>query len=104
MSQSQAGCQNVGSRLDRSETPTPTRVTMNQVTVTVRTDPTFAVTEQKVTFTFPPGLRPYFQHRRYDVSRDDQRFITFRQVGLGGEIELIVVENFFEELKAKVGN
>ncbi len=41
------------------------------------------------------------------VSRDDQRFITYRNTGAGegaDATQLIVVENFLEELKAKVGN
>jgi len=75
------------------------------VAATVRTDPTFAVVERRVLFTVPSGIPNYSEHPRYDVSRDDQRFIMFRTVGIGeGPSELIVVENFFEELKAKVGN
>ena len=72
---------------------------------TVRTDPTFAVVERRVLFTVPSGIPNFLEHPRYDVSRDDQRFIMFRTVGTGERpSKLIVVENFFEELKAKVGN
>ncbi len=35
---------------------------------------------------------------------DDQRFVMMRNPGDVEASELIVVENFFEELKAKVGN
>ena len=35
---------------------------------------------------------------------DDQRFVMIRNIGEQNAGELIVVENFFEELKAKVGN
>ncbi len=35
---------------------------------------------------------------------DDQRFVMIRNLGGQEASELIVVENFFEELKAKVGN
>ncbi len=77
------------------------------VAATVRTEPTFTVVERRVLFTFPAGLANYFPNARYDVSSDDQRFITYRPAGAGEAVdatELIVVENFFEELKAKVGN
>jgi hypothetical protein len=77
------------------------------VAATVRTDPTFTVVERRVLFTFPAGLPNYFPNARYDVSRDGQRFLTYRNAGAGEGAdagELIVVENFFEELKAKVGN
>ncbi len=42
--------------------------------------------------------------RQYDVTPDDQRFVMIRNLGAEEASELIVVENFFEELKAKVGN
>ncbi len=77
------------------------------VAATVRTEPAFTVLERRVLFTFPVGFANYFQNPRYDVSPDDQRFITYRSTGAGegaDAIELIVVENFLEELKAKVGN
>ncbi len=35
---------------------------------------------------------------------DDQRFVMIRNIEEQEASELIVVENFFEELKAKVGN
>ncbi len=40
----------------------------------------------------------------YDVTQDDQRFVMVRRKDRGDESEIIVVENFFEELKVKVGN
>ncbi len=41
----------------------------------------------------------------YDVTPNDQRYVMIRVQGEGvtDDVELIVVENFFEELKAKVG-
>ncbi len=39
----------------------------------------------------------------YDVTPDDQRFVMIRNLGAEEATELIVVENYFEELKAKVG-
>ncbi len=43
----------------------------------------------------------------FDISPDDQRFLMVRAAGIGDEgpaSALILVENWFEELKAKVGN
>ncbi len=40
----------------------------------------------------------------YDVAPDDQRFVVIRERTDGDTEELIVVENWLEELKAKVGN
>ena len=42
-------------------------------------------------------------HRAYDVMADDQRFLMIRLGGSGYVGDLIMVQNFFEELKAKVG-
>ena len=41
----------------------------------------------------------------YDVSPDDQRFVMLRiGVGLGSDSELILVENWAEELREREGN
>ncbi len=47
----------------------------------------------------------FARHQTFDVAPDDQRFVMIRRDGGDGQddLELIVVENFFEELKAKVG-
>ena len=75
------------------------------VAATVRTDPTFTVVERHALFTVPPVRSSGSRHAHYDVARDDQRFLMYRLAGAGeGAAQLIVVENFFEELKAKVGN
>ena len=50
------------------------------------------------------GYRLSRLRQQYDVTPDDQRFVMIRLGGSGNAGELIVVENFFEELKAKVGN
>ncbi len=66
---------------------------------TVTDDPTLAVGQQDVLFSMADYLtsngRPM-----YDVSPDDQRFVMLR-VGAEGtdNTELILVENFFEELR-----
>jgi Tol biopolymer transport system component len=75
------------------------------VAVAVTTSPVFAIRESEVLFDPSPwraagvGWRTY-----YDVTPDDQRFIMVRDVGRPEPVEVILVENFFEELKQKVGN
>ena len=65
---------------------------------------TFAVGEQRALFS-TNGYRASTVHATYDVTADDEQFVMIRLGGSGNEGgELIVVENFFEELKAKVGN
>ena len=53
------------------------------------------------------GFLSTSRHQWYDVTADGQRFVMIRN-RVSEEVEaaseLIVVENFFEELKAKVGN
>ncbi len=39
----------------------------------------------------------------YDMTADDQRFVMIRDVEALVEADLVIVQNFFEELKAKVG-
>ena len=72
----------------------------------VVTRPTFEVRSLQVLFDSSPyTFNP--DNRLYAISPDDQRFLLFRVDVFGDdrpEPELIVVENFFEELKAKVGN
>ena len=49
------------------------------------------------------GSAPLAFHTLSDISPDDQRFVMLRQVQ-AEQGELIWVTNFFEELKAMVGN
>ncbi len=50
------------------------------------------------------GYRRAEVHQQYDVTPDDQRFVMIRSIrDAEAADELIVVENFFEELKASVG-
>ena len=63
------------------------------------------VGDRKVLF----PVEQYFgsvNYTSYDVSGDDQRFLMMRAFGAGdvGASAVIIVENWFEELKAKVGN
>ncbi len=64
---------------------------------------TFVTGERRVLFSIQ-GFRRSLGHPFYDVTPDDQRFVMIRNLGGQEASELIVVENFFEELKAKVGN
>jgi hypothetical protein len=41
-------------------------------------------------------------HRQYDVSPDDRRFLMIRERGGGERTNLILVDNWFQELIAKV--
>jgi hypothetical protein len=70
--------------------------------VGVQTEPTFATLEVRELFS-TQGYFPFATHRSYDVAADDQRFVMIREPQAEA-YQLIVVENFFEELKAKVGN
>ena len=71
--------------------------------VEVLPGPTFVTGERRVLFSMQ-GYRSNPQHQQYDVTPDGQRFVMIRNRGVEETSELIVVENFFEELKAKVGN
>ncbi len=73
------------------------------ISVEVLPGATFVTGERRVLFS-TQGFRGSRNHQRYDVTPDDQRFVMIRNPGSQEAVELIVVENFFEELKAKVGN
>jgi hypothetical protein len=44
------------------------------------------------------------RHRQYDISPDDQEFVMLRMNGPAVSSELILVENWFEELRQRMGN
>ncbi len=71
--------------------------------VEVLPGPTFVTGERRALFS-TQGFRSASGHQQYDVTPDDQRFVMIRNPVADEASELIVVENFFEELKAKVGN
>ena len=48
------------------------------------------------------GYRAARNRQQYDVTPDDRRFLMIREFGNSGE-ELVYVENWFEELKGKMG-
>ncbi len=66
----------------------------------------FAVTDRTVLFTIPSDIlfRQGEQYSLYDVASDDRRFVMLRAVDVQDSApELILVENWVEELKAKAG-
>ena len=75
----------------------------NLMVVEVLQGVTFVAGAQRVLFS-TQGFRSSPFHQFYDVMPDDQRFVMIRNRDVEDVGELIVVENFFEELKAKVGN
>ena len=48
------------------------------------------------------GFRDARNRQQYDVSPDDSRFLMIRELGGGESREVIYVENWLTELKAKV--
>ena len=74
----------------------------NWIVATVRTDPAFRV-ESRVPFAATPGFVASPQTRHFDISPDDQRLLTLRIVG-GVDDELILVDNWTEELRERAGN
>ena len=73
------------------------------MSVDVAPGATFVTGERRVLFSVE-GFRSSHLEQQYDVTPDDQRFVMFRRSTANQNRELIVVENFFEALKAKVGN
>jgi serine/threonine-protein kinase len=72
------------------------------VVAEIITEPMFSIGEQRVLFSSRPYERDA-NHRAYDVSADDQRFVMIRQTALGASgAKLVLVENWFEELKERM--
>ena len=72
------------------------------VAVQVSASPSFSWDRQDVLFSTADYLRGA-DHPQYDVSPDDQRFVMVRIEG-AADTELILVENWFEELMERVPN
>ena len=76
------------------------------IAAVVETSPTFRVRDRDVLFGLGPGyiLSPS-ELTAYDVTPDDQRFLMVRSVQdpRSASVRMILVQNFFEELKQKVG-
>jgi eukaryotic-like serine/threonine-protein kinase len=75
--------------------------TGDMVAAEITTAPAFAVGSQTVLF---PGSAFGLDdsHRQYDVSADDRRFLMLRERGGGERGNLVFVDNWFQELTAKV--
>jgi hypothetical protein len=71
------------------------------VAVQVRTEPVFSKVSSRVLFGGGEFGNTWL-HPTYDVARDDQRFLMWRSVGQAPPDRLILVQNFFEELRQKV--
>jgi hypothetical protein len=71
------------------------------VAVPVNTTPTFSVGRPVPLFQAGGFLSSISNETQYDVSKDDRRFIMIRPVANNTPDKLIVVDNWFEELKGK---
>ena len=74
------------------------------VAVEVETEPTFSPGRSTVLFSAVEFGRNVNNHPMYDVTPDGERFIMIRQGGGDVRGSLILVQNFFEELKERVPN
>jgi hypothetical protein len=73
---------------------------VNLVTVEVKTSPIFSL--GRSTPLFPAaGYDSLIWSPRYAVAPGDRRFLMIRAVAASAPDKLIVVDNWFEELKAK---
>jgi hypothetical protein len=74
---------------------------LNLVALQVLPGESFTTGEPRVLFNTEP-YRMDTEYSAYDVAPDDQRFvmIRMRDEAAQDDLELIVVENFFEELTA----
>ncbi len=75
----------------------------NLMSATVLPGSTFVTGARQLLFSLD-GFRLDVFHPQYDVSPDGERFVMIRHRGAETAGELVLVQNFFEELKAKVGN
>jgi serine/threonine-protein kinase len=79
------------------------------VAAQIETTPSFRVVEHEALFRFPAGVVPQVVKGWYDVDLGDERFLMARPAQFGTDesesrVELILVENFLEELKVRVPN
>ena len=72
----------------------------NLVAVEVKTAPTLLLGRSTTLFS-AAGLAADANHRQYAVAPDDRRFLMIRALGAVDTDKLVVVDNWFEELKAK---
>ncbi|UCG88219.1 MAG: serine/threonine-protein kinase, partial [Gemmatimonadota bacterium] len=76
------------------------------VAAEVETDPAFRVTQRRVLFELSPDFVIDSMHTAHDISPDDRRFIMVRRVAMPETLqpELVVVDNFFDWVRERVGN
>jgi serine/threonine-protein kinase len=78
------------------------------VAAQIDTDSGFQVTEREILFTVPRGFRTSSDNILFDVSPDGQRFLMARTPDLAGgggtPIQTMLINNFFQVLKDRVGN
>lgn len=75
------------------------------VAAQIETEPSFRVGERRVLFRIDAQYILGDRTTQYDVSPDDEQFLMARVFGETGDPnQLIVVENWFEELDARVGH
>ncbi len=81
---------------------TPANEMMSAV---VLTRPTFTVAERRVLFQFGADFVMTRVYTSYDITPDDQRFVIVRNVSAQREerMQLILIENWLEELHEKMG-
>ncbi len=75
--------------------------------VSLRTDPTLEAKTPTVLFEGSYSYGRYDLTPQYDVSPDDQQFVMVKESSDAGErplTQIIVVQNWFEELKRLVPN
>ena len=73
------------------------------VAVQVTGDPTFEAGRQVELFSMA-GYMTGSGTAMYDLTLDDQRFVMARIEDAGFDVELVVVQNWFEELRQRMGN
>ena len=76
------------------------------VAAEVETDSGFRVLERETLFTLGPDYLLNEATDFYDIAPDDQQFLMGRRGGVasGADSRFILVQNFFEVLKERVGN
>jgi hypothetical protein len=70
------------------------------VSAEVHLTPSFSIGQQRVLFSAVQYLQLGFI-QSYDVTPDDRRFVMMREGAPSEQSELILTENWFQELKAR---
>jgi len=79
--------------------------TRDMIAATIEARPAFSVRERKTLFRIGPDIAlTVSYYTTFDISPDGRRFLMLRniQTERTGQVRMVVVENWFEELKAKV--